>query len=93
MTGLCKYANMFGEPGKGSHAVRVGGLAAVDLLLTAGLAAVITRFGLKRTDMVAFALVFILLIAVAVCTHEAFCVRTQLNAWIFGRPWPSAAGE
>jgi hypothetical protein len=91
MSGLCKYANALGTPGKGAHSVRVGGLAVVDLLLTAGLAATFTRFGLGRTDLLAFMLVFVLLMATAVAVHEAFCVNTQLNAWIFGRPWPGPA--
>lgn len=91
MSGLCQYANMFGAPGEGAHSVRVGGLAIVDLLLTAGLAGAITYYGLGRTDILAFLLVFILVMAIAVGTHEAFCVNTQLNAWIFGRPWPGPA--
>jgi len=88
MAGLCKYSNAFGEPGKGAHSTRVGGLAAVDLFATAGLAFLGARYGLGRSDVVSFVLVFLILILVAIPVHEAFCVNTRLNAAIFGRPWP-----
>jgi hypothetical protein len=88
MSGLCKYSNVFGEPGEGNHKYRVGGLAAVDLLATGGLTFLITRFALGRKDLLAYALVFIILVLAAILIHEAFCVNTRLNAALFGRAWP-----
>jgi hypothetical protein len=88
MSGACKYSNLFGEPGKGAHALRAGGLAVVDLLATGGLAFLVSRYGCGRTDLLAFVLVFIILMLVAVLVHEMFCVNTRLNAAIFGREWP-----
>lgn len=86
MPGLCAYSGAFGAPGAGAHSLRVGGLAAVDLLATAGLAWAGTRLA-GRTGAVAFALVFLLLLIAGVIAHEAFCVDTRLNAAIFGREW------
>lgn len=89
--GLCQYAGIFGAPDTGAHSLRVGGLAAVDLLATGGLAFLISRFGLRRPDAFAFVLVFVLLLLVGILAHEAFCVNTRLNAALFGRPWPTPA--
>jgi hypothetical protein len=89
MSGPCKYSNALGSPGQGVHAPRLAGLAVADLLGTAGLTYLLTRYGLKRTDLFAFVLVFVILLLVAVILHEVFCVNTRLNAAIFGRPWPT----
>lgn len=88
MSGLCEYSDVFGAPGEGAHKYRVGGAAAADLLATGGLAYLLTRYALRRTDALAYALVFIVLILAGILAHEAFCVNTRLNAAIFGRPWP-----
>lgn len=93
MAGLCKYSNSLGTPGEGAHALRAGGLAIVDILLTAGLAAVIARYNLRRVTLRSFLGIFALLIVLAVAVHEAFCVRTRLNAWVFGRPWPDPSAS
>ena len=85
----CAYADIFGRPGEGAHARRVGGLAGVDLALTAGLAFVVGRKRrLAGSQLLAILAVFIILIIVAIGVHEMFCVNTRLNAWIFRRPWP-----
>lgn len=88
MTGLCKYSHALGVPNKGAHSYRVGGLAIVDVLLTVGLAGVITKYGLSKPMFPSILVVFIILMMCVVGIHEAFCVRTRLNAWIFGRAWP-----
>jgi hypothetical protein len=88
MTGLCKYSHALGTPGKGAHSLRVGGIAIVDVLLTAGLAGAVTKLVTGRVTALALMIVFALLIILAVGLHEAFCARTRLNAWIFGRQWP-----
>jgi len=87
--GLCKYSGVLGEPGKGVHRFRVGGLAVVDLLLTGALSVGLSRTVLGRKSLVGVLIAFIILMIVAIVVHEAFCVNTQLNAWIFGRSWPA----
>lgn len=84
MYGLCRYRNALGEPGKGIHAPRLGGLAVADILLTTGLALLAS----KALHM-SFIVVFLILVIVAIGLHEAFCVNTRLNALIFNRPWPT----
>jgi len=42
----CPYRYIFGEPGKGVHAVRLGGLAVNDTLMTV-IAAVLTSYAYK----------------------------------------------
>lgn len=84
---LCKYSDALGKPGKGIHKFRVGGLAAADLVLTGALAALISRKGFHTKSVIALLFVFVILLVIAVALHEAFCVKTQLNAWIFGRPF------
>jgi len=91
MSGLCKYSHALGTPGQGAHSWRVGGIAAFDVLLTVGLAGVITKFMTSTHTLGMFAKVFAVLIVIAVCIHEAFCVRTRFNAFLFGRPWPDPA--
>jgi len=73
---------MFGEPNKGVHSVRVFGMAAVDIVATVGLAGLISY-----ATNINFAVMFIILMIIAVLLHETFCVDTRLNAAIFGRPW------
>jgi hypothetical protein len=89
MSGLCQYSNALGEPGKGVHSLRVGGLALVDLLGTAGLAYLGARYGLGHADILTFVLVFLIILLSAILIHEAFCVNTRLNAALFGRAWPT----
>lgn len=91
MTDLCKYSHVLGVPNKGAHSLRVGGFALTDILLTVGLAGAITKYGLDTPTLQGFMAVFIILVMLAICVHEMFCVRTRLNALIFGRPWPDPA--
>jgi hypothetical protein len=89
MSALCRFSDALGEPNKGVHAPRIAGLAAFDLLGTAGLAFLISRYGFRDSPFVlAFVLTFIVLILAAILLHESFCVNTRLNALIFGREWP-----
>lgn len=92
----CRYASAFGTPGEGAHALRVGGLAAADLLATASAAFVITGYAVtkkkspvsRRAAALAAALVFLALLVASVAVHEAVGVNTRLTAALFGRPWP-----
>jgi hypothetical protein len=88
MSGPCRYADVFGAPGTGAHRYRLGGLAAVDLLATGGLAYLAARLARRRVTAASYALALLVLLVVAVAAHEAFCVNTRLTAALFGRAWP-----
>ena len=82
---LCRYSGLFGEPGVGVHAPRVGGLAAVDV---AGTVVLMTAVLARCRPGVGVAVLLVLAMIVAVVfIHEAFCVNTRFNAWVFRRPW------
>jgi hypothetical protein len=82
--GLCKYKDALGKPGEGAHALRAGGLAAVDVLATVGAAgAVAWWFDLN------FAVVLLILIILSAFVHRAFCVDTPLTSALLG---PRQAG-
>lgn len=77
---LCKYKDALGKPGQGAHSWRLGGLAGVDLLLTAGAALLISQAASGGCGSLAgFLVVFIILMIIAVVVHRAFCVDTALN--------------
>jgi hypothetical protein len=78
--GLCVYKNMFGEPNKGVHSIRVAGLAAVDVGMTVAAAAAIA-YAFKRD----FAITTVALFVLAIILHRLFCVDTVINRAIFGR--------
>lgn len=92
MAALCRYSTLFGAPGRGAHSLRIGGLAAVDLLATAGLAWVLARRALGASSLVVLVLVFVALVLASVLVHAAFCVDTRLTAAVFGRPWAPGGG-
>lgn len=71
---LTKYRNIFGEPKKGVHSVRIFGLALFDLSLTA-LGAYLIGIYTKTNPI----LVFIGLIFIGIGVHGFFGVNTQLN--------------
>lgn len=75
---LCKFANIFGEPGTGVHKTRVLGVAAVDLGLTVVLA-VIFAWLLKMNVI----FVFIVLMLLSLIVHRIFCVKTTLTVKVF----------
>lgn len=93
MSGLCKYKDALGKPGEGVHEWRVlkssfpKGLAGADILMTAGAAVLLTWAGAFRqtsggNSLIAFLIVFIILMVVAIGLHRAFCVDTAFNNWL-----------
>ena len=76
---LCKYRNIFGEPNKGIHSIRLGGVALVDLLLTV-LLAILLGWWLSQNIL----LMFLILMLLTIILHRIFCVNTALNVAIFG---------
>ena len=76
---LCKYKNIFGEPGKGVHSIRIFNIAVVDLLATLLVAYAISRIYKKITFLEAS--VFMLLLGIIF--HHLFCVRTTIDKLLF----------
>lgn len=75
---LCKYKNIFGEPGTGAHSYRLFGVAIVDVVLTI-IAAYIVSYYFK------FSFIYVLLIffAAGIILHRLFCVRTTIDKLLF----------
>ena len=84
MEGLCKYRDIFGRPGEGVHAFRIGGFAAVDVVLTVILAVIIAAaagFG-----AIGAGATFVALVAIGEVAHRMFCVDTAglrlIERWV-----------
>lgn len=75
---LCKYKNIFGEPGKGPHSYRLFGVAIVDVVLTI-IAAYIISYFFKYP----FIYVLLILFASGIVLHRLFCVRTTVDKLLF----------
>lgn len=78
MTNLCQYKDLFGAPGTGNHAIRFGGVAVIDVLVTLLAAFIIaryTRYSFGGTALVLFVL--------GILAHRLFCVRTAVDRVLF----------
>jgi hypothetical protein len=84
MVDLCKYKNMFGEPGTGAHSYRFFNIAVVDVILTV-LAAYFFSWLTKYSFFYSLVTFFIL----GIIAHRAFCVRTTVDKFLF----PNAKSE
>lgn len=91
MTLFCDHRGVFGEPGKGVHATRVFGMAAVDLLATffAALLAVVVLWrssgGGGHVFVWRTGIVFAALMLLGVWMHWLFGVNTALNVALLGK--------
>lgn len=74
---LCKYKDIFGEPGKGVHAYRLGDIAIVDLIGTIIVAHICSL--LTKTSFV-YCLIALLIIGEVL--HIMFCVDTPVTKFI-----------
>ena len=75
---LCKYKNLFGKPGEGSHSKRVGNIAVVDVAATILVAFILSKlFGFK------FLNTLITLLILGIIAHRIFCVRTTIDKLLF----------
>lgn len=75
---LCKYKNALGAPGTGTHSIRVGNIAIVDVILTLVGALLITLvFGVNF--FISAAILFLL----GIVLHRLFCVRTTVDKALF----------
>lgn len=71
MTLLCRYRDLFGQPGSGVHSYRLGPFAAVDLLLTL-VAGFLLSYALDWSLWVSTSALFVL----GIFMHWLFCVDT-----------------
>lgn len=76
---FCQYKNIFGEPNKGIHAIRVADFAVVDILLTI-LASIFIKWIFKVSLIYSLIALFLL----SIVMHRLFCVRTKVDRLIFG---------
>lgn len=74
--GLCKYRDIFGEPGKGVHRYRIPFLdvAAVDVIAT-----LIVGYFIALYSKWNFWLVVLVLFLLSIVFHLLFCVRTKIT--------------
>uniref|UniRef100_A0A6C0CUS8 Uncharacterized protein n=1 Tax=viral metagenome TaxID=1070528 RepID=A0A6C0CUS8_9ZZZZ len=75
---LCKYKNMFGEPGTGAHSYRFWNIAIVDVVLTI-LAGLILSWITGMTRVHSIITMFVL----GIIAHRLFCVRTTVDKLLF----------
>jgi len=78
---LCKYKNLFGEPGTGIHTLRIFNISVIDVLVVLLAAAIISKlfsFSLKWT--------LIILFLIGIFVHRLLCVRTAVDNFLFPNP-------
>jgi len=83
---FCDYSNIFGEPGKGVHSIRLFNVAVVDVVSTIILA-IITNFliyGMNGTTN-SLLLITISWFIIGIFLHKLFCVNTTIGKLIFGK--------
>lgn len=76
---LCKYKNLFGEPGTGIHKYRFMGISILDVAITIILALIIAWW--MKWSMLYTVVGFFI---VGIIVHRMFCVRTALDKLLFG---------
>lgn len=89
---LCKYKNIFGEPGTGVHKYRIFDIAVVDTVLTVLIIALIIwvwykKFSTVKTRKhVGWVVLFttIIVFSLGIFAHRLFCVNTTINKKLFG---------
>ena len=78
MFGLCKYKDIFGQPGKGVHQYRIFDIAIVDVL-------VVVLFGWIISYVTHYRLAYVLagVFLLGIVAHRLFCVRTKVDRLLF----------
>ena len=84
MVDLCKYKNIFGEPGTGAHNYRFFNIAVVDVVLT-----ILAAYFLSWMTKISFFYCVIICFTLGIIAHRAFCVRTTVDKFLF----PNAKSE
>lgn len=82
---FCAYKNLTGEPNKGIHAYRLGGVAAVDVIMTVVGAVIIYLLNqsFKFMPYTGFWTILCLLFILEIIAHRIFCVRTAVDKLLF----------
>ena len=85
---LCKYKNIFGEPGTGAHSYRIPilDIAAMDFILTIIAALIITQilvYIYKCDFEKIFVNISIILFLSGIIMHRIFCVKTTVDKALF----------
>jgi len=75
---LCKYKDIFGNPGQGIHSYRLFGIAIIDVLMTVMLAFIIKYF-----TKYSFLYILITLFILGIFLHYLFCVKTTIDKLLF----------
>jgi len=78
MVSLCKYKNLFGEPGTGIHSIRMFGVGMIDVL-TVLIAGWLISYIWKLNIYLVLAVLFIS----GIIIHRLFCVRTTVDKFLF----------
>jgi hypothetical protein len=81
MFGLCKYKNLFGEPGAGIRKYRIFDIAIYDTSIVIVFALIISWF-----FKISFWITLVVLFITGIIVHRAFCVRTGVDKKIFRNP-------
>jgi hypothetical protein len=82
---LCKYRNIFGEPNKGVHSIRIFNIAIVDVIFTILGALLLYYFlDLKNKKINVYFFIFYIFV-IGIIMHRIFCVDTTINKLIFGK--------
>ena len=76
--GLCKYANIFGEHGKGVHSFRIFNIAIVDVVLT-----IIIAYFINKKFKKGFYKTLLIIFIIGIISHRIFCVKTTIDKIIF----------
>jgi len=77
-TPLCKYKNLFGEPGMGIHKYRVAGISIVDVLVVIAGGILISYFSGWSIYPV-----LVVLFVLGIFVHRIFCVRSGIDKLLF----------
>jgi hypothetical protein len=77
-TPLCKYKNMFGEPGTGIHKYKVAGISIVDVLVVIVGGIIISYFSGWSIYPV-----LVVLFVSGIVIHRLFCVRSGIDKLLF----------
>jgi hypothetical protein len=75
---LCKYKNALGEPGKGIHSYRIGGIAIADVIMT-----IIGAYFISFIFHWKFSYTLLGLFLLGIILHHLFCVRTTVDKILF----------
>jgi hypothetical protein len=79
MSGLSKYADIFGKPGEGAHKYRIGNVASIDLILT-----ILLAFLVSGMSEIPVSITITILLLLSFIFHLLFGVKTSSAKWFAG---------